>query len=369
MRDVNVVIVGGGVMGCGIALRLAQAGAKVTVLERSIPGAEASSAAGGILAPQQEAEGPGPFLDLCLRSRGLYPDFAAELRTLSGVDVAYRPCGVLQVAHDEAGVRRLETTVGWQRDLGLRAELLGPKQARTLEPQLSPQVVAAAHFPDDHQVDNRLLTRALSMAAARVGAAFRTGYVRGVVEEQGRAVGVDLDGETLRADAVVIAAGSWSGLVQGTSLDPRVVRPARGQMVQLQTRLPLLSRVIFSDKGYVIPRADGRILAGSTLEFAGFEKQVTAEGLHRILALAMEICPALASAPVQEMWAGLRPCTDDRLPILGAGPLPGLFLATGHFRNGILLTPITAKLIAQMVLGEHTSVDLTPFRFDRFPLP
>jgi glycine oxidase len=367
MRDLDVIVVGGGVMGCGIALRLRQAGARVTVLERSIPGAEASSAAGGILAPQMESEGPGPFLDLCLKSRALYPDFARELHALTGVDVAYLPSGLLHVAFDEAGARRLEATVGWQKERGLRAELLGPREVHLLEPQLSGALVAAARFPDDHQVDNRLLTRALMMAAAKVGATFRTGYVRGVVEAQGRVVGVDLDGETLRADAVVIAAGSWSGLVQGISLDPRVVRPARGQMVQLQTRLPLLSHVVFSDKGYLIPRADGRIIAGSTLEFAGFEKHVTAEGLQRILALALELCPALASAPVQETWAGLRPYTEDHLPILGAGPLPGLFLATGHFRNGILLAPITARLLAQAVRGESPLVDLSPFRFDRFP--
>lgn len=354
-------------MGCGIALRLCQAGARVTVLERSIPGAEASSAAGGILAPQMEAEAPGPFLELCLRSRGLYPDFAAELQALSGVNVGYLPSGLLSLAFDEAGAQRLEATVSWQRASGLRAELLRTAEVLALEPQLSPRVVAAAHFPDDHQVDNRLLTRALTMAAARVGATFRTGHVRGVVEEKGRAVGVDLDGETLRADAVVIAAGSWSGLVQGSAVDPRVVRPARGQMVQFQTRLPLFSRVLFSDKGYVIPRADGRVIAGSTLEFAGFEKSVTAEGLHRILSLSMELCPALASAPVQETWAGLRPYTDDHLPILGAGALPGLFLATGHFRNGILLAPLTARLMAQVVLGERPPVDLAPFRFDRFP--
>ncbi len=367
MRDMNVVIVGGGLMGCGIALRLRQAGARVTVLERSIPGAEASSAAGGILAPQQESEGPGPFLELGLRSRGMYADFAAELLALTGVNVNYLPSGLLHLAFDEAEAQRLEATVGWQSALGLRAELLATAEVRALEPQLSPQVVAAARFQDDHQVDNRLLARALTMAAAKVGVTFRTGYVRGVVEEHGRAVGVDLDGDTLRADAVVIAAGSWSGLVQGIALDPRVVRPARGQMVQLQTRLPLFSHVIFSNKGYVIPRADGRIIAGSTLEFAGFEKNVTAEGLHRILSLAMQICPALASAPVQETWAGLRPYTEDHLPILGTGPLPGLFLATGHFRNGILLAPITAKLMAQVVLGESPSVDLAPFRFDRFP--
>ncbi|WP_163993013.1 glycine oxidase ThiO [Pyxidicoccus caerfyrddinensis] len=369
MRVSNVIIVGGGIMGCGIALRLRQAGVRVTVLERSIPGAEASSAAAGILAPQMESDGPGPFLELCLRSRGLYPAFASELRELTGVDVAYRPCGVLKVAFNEAEVHHLDATVAWQRGMGLRAELLDGTAARALEPRLSPKALAAAHFPDDHQVDNRLLVRALSMAAARVGAEFRSGYVRGVMHEQGRAVGVDLDGEVLRADAVVLAAGSWSALVQGAGVEPKAVRPARGQMVQLQTRLPVLDRILTSEKGYLVPRADGRVIAGSTMELVGFDKQVTAAGLARILDMALELCPELASAPVTDSWAGFRPWTEDRNPFLGEGPVPGLFLATGHFRNGILLAPITAKLITQAVLGEKSTMDLTPFRYDRPPVP
>lgn len=353
-------------MGCGIALRLRQAGAKVTVLERSIPGAEASSAAAGILAPQMESEGPGPFLELCLRSRALYGGLATELRELTGVDIAYLPCGVLKAAFTEAELHHLEATEAWQKALGLRVELLDGKRARELEPQLSPAVLGALHFPDDHQVDNRLLVRALSMAAARVGTTFRSGYVRGVVEENGRVAGVDLDGDLLRAGTVVVAAGSWSGLVQGTAMDPHIVRPARGQMIEFQTRLPITSHILTSEKGYLVPRTDGRLIAGSTMEFAGFDKQVTAEGLSRILAMALELCPALGQASVQEMWAGFRPYTEDRLPILGHGPLPGLFLATGHFRNGILLTPITAKLITQCILNERPTVDLSPFRYDRF---
>jgi glycine oxidase len=362
----DVIIVGGGVMGCALALRLRQAGVKVTVLERSIPGAEASSAAAGILAPQWESDGPGPFLDLCLRSRALYGGMASELRELTGVDIGYLPSGVLKAAFTEDQLHHLDATVGWQRALGLRAELLDGNQARELEPKLSPRVLGALHFPDDHQVDNRLLVRALSMAVARVGATFRSGYVRGVVEEQGRAVGVDLDGDVLRAGAVIVAAGSWSGLVQGTAMNPHVVRPARGQMLQFQTRLPVTSRILTSEKGYLVPRTDGRLIAGSTMEFVGFDKQVTAEGVSRILAMALELCPELGHAGLTEMWAGFRPYTEDRLPILGPGPLPGLFLATGHFRNGILLTPITAKLITQCVLGERPAVELSPFRYDRF---
>lgn len=352
-------------MGCSLALELARAGVRVEVLERSIPGAEASSAAAGILAPQVEAKGPGPFLDLCLKSRAMYPSFVAEVEALAGVKVGHLACGVLQVAFTEAATAELERTVAWQKQQGLRAELLTGDQARRLEPGLSPKAIAAAHFPDDQQVDNRLLVRGLSMAAARAGVVFRTGYVRGVAVEDGRAIGVDLEGATLRADAVVIAAGSWSGLVQGTALDPRAVRPARGQMVQLQTRLPVLTRVLFGDRGYLVPRADGRIIAGSTMELVGFEKQVTAEGLARILTMAIELCPSLADAPVQELWAGLRPYTEDHLPILGPGPLQGLWLATGHFRNGILLTPVTARAVADAMLGRLATVDLTPFRFDR----
>lgn len=365
MALADVVIVGGGVMGCSVALRLRQAGARVTVLERSIPGAEASSAAGGILAPQMESHGPGPFLELCLRSRAMYPALAAELRELTGVDIQYVPSGLLRAGFDEADAHALEATATWQQGLGLRVELLDGAQARALEPELSERVVAAAHFPDDHQVDNRQLVRALSMAAARAGATFRTGYVRGVLREGERAVGVDLDGEPLRAGAVVVAAGSWSGLVQGASLDPRLVRPARGQMVQLMTRLPLLRHVVFGPQGYLVPRTDGRVLCGSTMEFVGFEKQVTAEGLARILGMALALVPALGRAPVDSTWAGLRPWTADGLPILGRGPLEGLFVATGHFRNGILLTPVTARIVTQLVLGEDPQVDLKPYRWDR----
>ena len=368
MATSDVLVVGGGIMGCAIALRLAQAGVGVTVLERSIPGAEASSAAGGILAPQKESAGPGPLLDLGLRSRALYPRFAEELRELSGIDVGYQPCGLLTTAFDEATLHKLEATSAWQRAAGLRADLLSADDARTLEPRLSPKLQGALHLPDDHQVDNQLLVRALSMAAERQGARFRTGYVRGLHVRGDRVEGVDLDGETLHAAQVIIAAGSWSGLVNGAGIDPRVVRPVRGQMIELQARLPPFSRVLFSPRGYLVPRRDGRVIAGSTMEQVGFEKEVTAGGLAAILGMALELCPELAQVSVSRTWAGLRPFTEDFLPLIGPGPMPGLLLATGHFRNGILLAPITAKLIAELVLGRSSSVDLSPFRFDRHAL-
>jgi glycine oxidase len=361
----DVVVVGGGVVGCAVALRLVQAGAGCTVVERSVPGAEASSAAAGILAPQAESERPGPFLALCLRSRSLYPGFVHELETLSGMQVGFRPTGVLQLAFTEASLERLRARVKVQRDASLSAELLEPDAALGLEPAVNPAVLGAALFAEDGSVDNRLLMRALSMAAARAGVRFVTGHVRALLDRGGRAVGVDVDGERLAADAVVVAAGAWTGLVPGSGLSPRQVRPARGQMVMLRSRVPLLERVLFGDEGYLVPRADGHLLAGSTVEFQGFAKEVTAAGLQHILTLALKLVPGLAETPVVETWAGLRPFTEDHLPVLGPGPLSGLFLASGHFRNGILLAPVTAELLAQVVLGQPPSLPLEPFEWDR----
>jgi glycine oxidase len=361
----DVIIIGGGVVGCSIALRLARAGVRCTVVERSVPGAEASSAAAGILAPQAEAEGPGPFLTLCLRSRALYPQFVAEVEALSGLPVSFRPSGVLHLAFTQASLDNLRTRVEVQRGVGLSADLLDADSVLQLEPSVNPAVLGAASFPMDASVDNRLLMRALSIATARVGVGFVSGHVRAVLDVGGRAAGVDVDGDRLPADAVVVAAGAWTGLVPGAGVSPRSVRPARGQMVMLRTRLPVLERVVFSDQGYLVPRTDGHLVAGSTLEFQGFAKEVTPAGLARILALALEIVPLLADAPVVETWAGLRPFTEDHLPILGPGPVPGLFLASGHFRNGILLAPVTAELLTQVLLGHPPSLPLGPFRWDR----
>ncbi len=361
----EVVVVGGGVVGCSVALGLVRAGARCTVVERSVPGAEASSAAAGILAPQAEAEESGPFLSLCLRSRSLYPGFVQEVEALSGMRVGFRPTGVLHLAFTAASLEKLRARVESQRAAGLTAELLDREAVLRLEPAVSHAVLGAALFAEDGSVDNRLLMRALAMAAARAGVLFVTGHVRALLDAGGRATGVDVDGERVAADAVVVAAGAWTGLVPGCGLSPRQVRPARGQMVMLRSRVPVLERVLFSDRGYLVPRADGHLLAGSTVEFQGFSKEVTVAGLSQILALALEMAPSLAGLPVVESWAGLRPYTEDHLPVLGPGPLSGLFLASGHFRNGILLAPVTAELLAQVVLQRPPSLPLEPFRWDR----
>jgi glycine oxidase len=365
----DVIVVGGGVIGCAVALRLAQAGATVTVIERSTPGSEASTAAAGILSPQTECGGPGPMLELGLQSRKMYPAFAEELKELSGVDVGYLPSGVLICAYDENNLPKLHTTVAWQRAMGLRVEVLSGNQVRDIEPELSPHIVMAGHYPDDHQVDNRLLLRALAIAVERAGVKIQMGTIRSVVMEKDRAAGVDVDGTVFRADAIVVAAGAWSALIAGLNLDPQTVRPAKGQMLQLQLGVPVVSHIVGSDEGYIVPRADGRVIIGGTVEFVGFDRRVTADGVNRILGAALRLCPALGGAQITDIWCGFRPYSEGYLPLLGPGPYPGLFFATGHFRNGILLAPITAQLVSQAVLGQTPDMDLKPFLFSRLDRP
>jgi glycine oxidase len=243
---------------------------------------------------------------------------------------------------------------------------LTPAEVKRREPALGGCSGALA-LPDDHQVDPPKLMRALPIAAAKAGAKFRTGHVVSLLEGRGRIIGVDLGTERLEADAVVVAAGAWSSLLPGARVDPSVLQPMRGQLLELRTRLPVLKHIVVGAGTYLVPRADGRVIAGSTMERVGFDKRVTAAGLLAILSGATALCPALGAAEVASAWAGLRPWTEDELPILGEGPLPGLQLATGHFRNGILLAPITALLISQALRGQATSVDMLPFRYGRFP--
>ena len=357
----DVVVVGAGIQGSSVALRLAQAGKKVVVLERAVPGAEASSAAAGILSPGAEAVEPGPFQDLCRASLARSAAFVRDVEKLSGMWVGLRGGGTLEVALDDEHARVLAARAERIQFAGLPVEVLDDAGLRRLEPAVSPEARGALVFPDESSLDPRLLARAVYIAAARAGASFVSGQVRRVVVDGGRARGVEHETGRIDADAVVLAAGSWSLQVEGHGLPPGAVRPVRGQMVVLETRPPLLSRVIFSGHGYVVPRADGRILAGATMEEVGFVKAVTAEGLRLVLGVAIEIAPALARAPVVESWSNFRPASPDGEPILGPSETPGLFYATGHTRNGILLAPVTADAIAAAVLGRPAPVDLGPF--------
>ncbi len=362
----RVIVVGGGVMGCATALALAERGAEAIVLERAVPGAEASSAAAGILGAQLEARDHPELLALFVRARAGYAGWAAELRARTGIDIGYRVSGGLRVALDEDDARAVQREVEWQRNEGLRAELRAGPRPRESEPQLTSAARAAAHIPDEAQVDPPALLRALGAAIAgpvpgggRVQVRSGTTVQRLLIEGD-RCVGALLEpahptdggGDEERGDAVVLAAGSWSSLVPGVPAEVPKVRPARGQMVLLDERPPSVRSMLFGPGAYVVPRGDGRVLCGSTLELVGYRREVTAGGIHAILAGALAIAPSLAAASLASTWSNFRPFLGSaHPPLMGASPLPGLFLATGHHRNGILLAKVTADAVASAILG------------------
>jgi glycine oxidase len=364
----HVVIVGGGVMGCAAAYELAKSGARVTVLERSVPGAEASSAAAGILGAQVEAHGAGPLTDLALLSRKLYPKLVRELEKCSGIAVGYRRAGVLKVGYGAAAVTRLLRDVAWQGRARLALERVPARGVRAREPALSGELAGGVWFRDDALIDPRALLAALRVSAERSGAEFRSGsFVKRIAFDAERVIGVELDdGDLVRGSHVVLAAGSWTSLLavpsEGT---PRVV-PARGQIVELKTSVPLLSSVVFGPDCYLVPRADGRLLVGSTLEFVGFRREVTAGAVAKLLSAAIRLVPTLADAELLGSWASFRPYTPDELPLLGPSAAHGgVILMSGHYRNGILLAPISARIVAACVLGQRPPLPLAPFSPDR----
>jgi glycine oxidase len=360
-KSTDVVIVGGGVIGCALARELAGRGTAVTVVERTEPGAEASGAAAGLLAPQAEGLPAGPLFDLALESRGLYPKWAEELAMETGIDVAYRRSGILRCFFAEAAERW--KWYSWQRERGLRMERLSGGEIPALaRAGVSEEARQAVFFPDDAVVDNRRLTRALRVAGERRGVSFEIGRTaRRIVARGGRCAGVETEGAIFEAPRVVNAAGSWA------SFDPELpvpVEPVRGQIVEVRSPAPDLSVVVESEDVYVVPRGDSWLL-GATVERVGFEKQVTAGAVEQLIGAAARLLPSIESAPFLRAWSGLRPATPDGLPVLGPGLLPGLFLATGHYRNGILLAPVTALALADEICGTG-SRDLAPFSIERF---
>lgn len=365
---VDAVVVGAGVVGCAVARHAARAGLSVLVVDRGRPGAEASHAAAGMLSPLAEAEGPGRFLDLLLRARAEYPAEVEALREETGIDCGYSAAGTLFLALREEDEAELAERFAWQSAAGLGVERLTADEARRLEPGISPAIRAALRFPGDHQVENRALSTALWSAAARAGAEFRLGRsVVRILRGGGGTEGVELDdGTRIAAGAVVVAGGCWSASIEGFPR-PIPVFPVHGQLAAIESVPPLFRHVVDSPRCYLVPKADGRVVVGATVERTGFRKAVTPAGLLRLLSAAVETAPSLADAPVAATWSGLRPGTPDGLPILGADPdVAGLFYATGHFRNGILLAPLTGRAIGEMVAGRPSPVDLGPFGVGRF---
>ncbi len=365
----KALVIGGGIIGGSVAWRLARDGAKVTVFERGRLGLEASWAAAGLIGPQVEAQEPGVFFDLCLAGKNAFDSIVDRLTQESGIDPEYDHHGALYVAFDEAGAARLRSRARWQRGVGATVEELTPAEALKLAPALSPDVACALHMPTNRRTENRKLTMAYIRAAERAGAVFREGArVAAVVTRNGRAAGVRFDdGSIEEADVIVNAAGSWAGEIRGLEADRVRFYPVRGQIICFEAPAGLVGPSLFSPDGILVPRRDGRLIAGSIFEDAGFNKSVTLSGIATITSAVAAMVPGLRGVAFREAWAGLRPASDDLMPVLGESPsVPGVFYAAGHFRSGILLSALTGEVIADLIAGRKPSIDLKPFLPARF---
>jgi glycine oxidase len=367
----NVVIIGGGVIGLVVARALALRGIReVLLVERGSLGAESSSAAAGMLAPQAEANRPHEFFYLTCRSRDMYPAFASALLEETGIDIQLDTTGTLYLAFTEHDADELEQRYEWQLKAGLAIEKLSVDLARKLEPAICEDVRAALRFPFDTQVENRRLISALAISNERLGVRMATGIdVLSLKVAGGRVAGIETSRGAIATDRVVIAGGAWSSLLGAADIAlPNLrIKPIRGQMLCFEANPGVARHVIYSPRGYIVPRHDGRLLAGSTTEDAGFEKRVTAAGVQAILSAALEISPRISTLPMTDSWAGLRPRAADTLPVLGpCAEISGVFYATGHYRNGILLAPVTGELIAGAIVDHVFPPELSIFSPDRF---
>jgi glycine oxidase len=367
MADSNpsdVLIVGGGIIGLATAWRARQAGMTVTVLERDRAGNGASSVAAGMLAPVAEVEFGAAgkrLLELGLRSVSIWPAFAAELEAASGVSVGLLRTGTLLAARDDDDARELERQLDFRRSLGLAVRRLRPSEARALEPALAPTVRLALEVPEDHSVDPRAVLAALRRACEGTGVTLReqARVARIELDDSERIAGVTLErGERVHAAWVVLAAGPWSERIEGLPDGAGVpVRPVKGQILRLRDPAGpgLLRRVVRFRGGYLVPRVDGRYVLGATLEERGFELTPTAGGVYELLRDARELVPGISELEIEELSVGLRPGTPDNAPAIGPGVVPGLLWATGHYRNGILLAPLTAELVTGLLAGAGES--------------
>ncbi len=368
----NVIIIGAGIVGLGIAWRLAQRGVKVTVFDKGGAGAGASHAAAGMLAACVEAEpGEEALVALGRVSQAQWPDFAAELERVSGMSVDLRREGILMIALTADDQARLHHHLEFQRRLGLPLEWIDAAELRRREPYLGSTLAGAVYSPQDHQVDNRKLVTALRVAAEAAGVIICEQHsVRSIVITDERACGVTLADRTeVAADVVVLAAGAWSRTIEGLAPALRPpVRPLKGQAIALQMDpgAPLIRHVCWAPGVYMVPRNDGRLILGATVEEKGFDRSLTAGGVLALLEAAWRAVPAVEELPIAEMWVGHRPGSRDDAPILGPSAVPGLIYATGHHRNGILLAPVTANFIAHAVIDGVVPPAIAPFGIDRF---
>jgi glycine oxidase len=364
----DVIVVGAGAIGASIAYQLSKAGVKVMVFDRGPIAGEATGASGGIISARPGPDTPEPLGILFQESARLYPALAAELYERTGIDIGLRRSGLLRVAYSETEEHDLRAGRHWQIDHGAVMPWLDQRSAIDVEPALNPSIRAALHDPDVQQVIPRVFAQASARAAADLGATLREGVtVFQLLLERDRVVGVGLGSETIRADEVVVANGAWAGGWSQQLHAAIPVRPVRGQMASLQTVNTALRVIVMSQDGYALSKADGSTIVGTTVEDAGYDSRPTTVGVARLLMLAPRLAPRLADATFRTAWAGLRPATPDGRPMIGRLPdWRGVTLATGHFRDGILLAPITAELVTDLLLSRRPRTALDAFDPARF---
>jgi glycine oxidase len=364
----TVLVIGGGIIGCATALELARRGCRVTVLERGTPGGEASSAAAGLLAPFGSTPEPDPFHRLAIESWRLYPRVVAELRETTGIDVEHVTAGTLQPIATPGDLEDARARCGWPLAAERGLEVVEGAELAALEPALAKDVTVACLVRGDQWVNNQRLATAYALAAAARGVTVRTGVEVGrILVERGRAKGVLADGERLTADVVLLAAGAWSGALAAELGGGLPVGPVRGQMLAVSNVPVLISHAVHGDDIYLVPRPSGELLIGATIERVGFERAVTPDGLGGLIAQAVALVPEIGRRPITRSWCGFRPAAPDGLPVLGPWPdVAGLFVATGHHRNGILLAPITATVMADCIVHGTIPDSITPFLPQRF---
>lgn len=365
----EVLIIGGGVIGLSIARELHLRGMrKIALLEKGLCGEESSWAAAGMLGPQVEADGKDAFFDFCCESRDLYPDLAAALREETGVNIELDVTGTLSLAFTEEDADELYKRYQWQREAGLEVEHLSAEEILKSEPHVSSIVRTGLFFKNDWQVENRKLLAALRRYAELNGIEIiENTHAKRLITQGGRVTGAETGRGMFTADITVLATGAWSSLIKiGDAPLPFQITPVRGQMICLRPETRLFKHVVYSRRGYIVPRFDGRVLAGSTSETAGFEKGVTEEASAFLQSMAREISPFLGGLPVTDQWSGLRPFAADGMPILGAiDGIDDLLIAAAHYRNGILLAPMTARLISEKIVDGISSKYLDVFGVTR----
>jgi len=370
-RIFDTIIVGGGVIGLSIARALKKRGVEnIAIFERNEIGREASFAAAGMLAPQAEANSRDAFFDFCCDSRNLYQNFARELFEETAIDIELDKNGTLFCAFNERDAKEIRARFAWQKGQHFEVELLTAEEIRRIEPLISPSVCKGLFFANDWQVENRALLSALRKFAEINGVTiFENCEARNINLINQRFVDIETSAGNFAAENLVLATGAWTSHIKfaGHEFALPKIKPIRGQMISFQSSKRFFEHVIYSPRGYLVPRCDGRLLAGATVEDVGFENHVTEAGIAQLIRIANDISPSLKKLSLTEKRVGLRPFASDGLPVIGSLPgIENLYVATAHYRNGILLAPMTSEILADKILRGIDSKYLPAFTPDRF---